>query len=661
MLLKFLKSLNTSFSVKLFFIFTAFMFVVFSLLNIFYYKYQCRLLTDALVNNGKMLSKILAYNSRIGVFSEDADFLKDPVKAVFQVDEVVDVLVLNKQMDLLLHKARDSSKNTFDFQTEKNKNLPPSLSKEWKVFFSENKKNIQFWAPVLSKPHYSGEEAMFFSGDIDSDTKQVTGFISITLSKASLNSQLKNQLMESIAVGLIFWSLGSFLIFLMAKKITRPLVRLTTVANILGMGGDVDKIPVETKDEIGNLAKAFNEMFLSLKKREKEKQILEEQLRHSHKMEAVGTLAGGVAHDFNNILTAILGYGELLRISLEDATQAMDYVTHILLSADRASDLTKSLLAFSRKQLIKPSSVNINKLVCNSEPLLTRIIREDINLKLEIHNESLIVIADSGQIDQILLNLAANAKDAMPNGGVLTISTKCVDSSNNYLKNIKKTGKYALLSVSDTGTGIENNILDKIFDPFFTTKEAGKGTGLGLSMIYGIVKQHNGFIDVTSKKNIGTAFKIYLPITQNAIPEDEKPQTIHKDKIKGTETVLIAEDDEHVRTLSKKVLLQYGYKVIEAVDGGDAVIKFIQNKNRIHIVVLDVIMPVKNGKQVYHEIIKIKSDVKVLFISGYTDKIIKDEEILEGKINFISKPVAPAILLQKIRQVLDKKPPALAN
>ena len=661
MLLKFLKSLNTSFSVKLFFIFTAFMFVVFSLLNIFYYKYQCRLLTDALVNNGKMLSKILAYNSRIGVFSEDADFLKDPVKAVFQVDEVVDVLVLNKQMDLLLHKARDSSKNTFDFQTEKNKNLPPSLSKEWKVFFSENKKNIQFWAPVLSKPHYSGEEAMFFSGDIDSDTKQVTGFISITLSKASLNSQLKNQLMESIAVGLIFWSLGSFLIFLMAKKITRPLVRLTTVANILGMGGDVDKIPVETKDEIGNLAKAFNEMFLSLKKREKEKQILEEQLRHSHKMEAVGTLAGGVAHDFNNILTAILGYGELLRISLEDATQAMDYVTHILLSADRASDLTKSLLAFSRKQLIKPSSVNINKLVCNSEPLLTRIIREDINLKLEIHNESLIVIADSGQIDQILLNLAANAKDAMPNGGVLTISTKCVDSSNNYLKNIKKTGKYALLSVSDTGTGIENNILDKIFDPFFTTKEAGKGTGLGLSMIYGIVKQHNGFIDVTSKKNIGTAFKIYLPITQNAIPEDEKPQTIHKDKIKGTETVLIAEDDEHVRTLSTKVLLQYGYKVIEAVDGGDAVTKFIQNKNRIHIVVLDVIMPVKNGKQVYHEIIKIKSDVKVLFISGYTDKIIKDEEILEGKINFISKPVAPAILLQKIRQVLDKKPPALAN
>lgn len=637
------------------------MFVVFSLLNIFYYKYQCRLLTDALVNNGKMLSKILAYNSRIGVFSEDADFLKDPVKAVFQLDEVVDVLVLNKQMDLLLHKARDSSKNTFHFQTEKNKNLPPSLSKEWKVFFSENKKNIQFWAPVLSKPHYSGEEAMFFSGDIDSDTKQVTGFISITLSKASLNSQLKNQLMESIAVGLIFWSLGSFLIFLMAKKITRPLVRLTTVANILGMGGDVDKIPVETKDEIGNLAKAFNEMFLSLKKREKEKQILEEQLRHSHKMEAVGTLAGGVAHDFNNILTAILGYGELLRISLEDATQAMDYVTHILLSADRASDLTKSLLAFSRKQLIKPSSVNINKLVCNSEPLLTRIIREDINLKLEIHNESLIVIADSGQIDQILLNLAANAKDAMPNGGVLTISTKCVDSSNNYLKNIKKTGKYALLSVSDTGTGIENNILDKIFDPFFTTKEAGKGTGLGLSMIYGIVKQHNGFIDVTSKKNIGTAFKIYLPITQNAIPEDEKPQTIHKDKIKGTETVLIAEDDEHVRTLSKKVLLQYGYKVIEAVDGGDAVIKFIQNKNRIHIVVLDVIMPVKNGKQVYHEIIKIKSDVKVLFISGYTDKIIKDEEILEGKINFISKPVAPAILLQKIRQVLDKTPPALAN
>ncbi|MDP2993005.1 MAG: PAS domain S-box protein [Deltaproteobacteria bacterium] len=383
---------------------------------------------------------------------------------------------------------------------------------------------------------------------------------------------------------------------------------------------------------------------------------LEQQLLHAQKMEAVGQLAGGVAHDFNNILTVTIGCGNLLKMKMEEDDPLKTYVDQILTSSERAASLTQSLLAFSRKQILNPQPVKINKIVKSVEKLLLRVIGEDIHIQLKtmVTDKDLTVMADSGQIEQVLMNLATNARDAMPKGGLLIIETELVKLSNEYIKThvYGKPGIYALVSVTDTGLGMDEKTKGKIFEPFFTTKEVGKGTGLGLATVYGIIKQHSGYIDVYSELGKGTTFKIYLPVIKSEA-EETKPEVITPLK-NGTETVLVAEDETEVRRLIKSMLEEFGYKIIEAVDGEDAIDKFMENKDRIQLLILDVIMPRRNGKEAYEEIKKVRPDIKALFISGYATDIIHEKDILEKKINFISKPILPTELLKKVREVLDK-------
>jgi len=276
----------------------------------------------------------------------------------------------------------------------------------------------------------------------------------------------------------------------------------------------------------------------------------------------------------------------------------------------------------------------------------------EFNVKLA--EEDLFVMVDSGQMEQVLFNLVINARDAMPNGGILTISTESAAVDKKYFVGNKheNTGRYALITVSDKGIGMDDKILERIFDPFFTTKEIGKGTGLGLSMVYGIVKQHNGYIDVSSEPDKGTKFRIYIPLIKGKIEYKKvKPQPLPQG---GTETVLIAEDDEYVRKLSKDLFEEYGYKVIDAIDGEEAVRNFMEHKEKIQLLMFDVIMPKKNGKEAYEEIKKIKPDIKALFVSAYGHDIIHKQGILEEGIDFISKPVSPFMLLKKVRETLDK-------
>jgi len=263
-------------------------------------------------------------------------------------------------------------------------------------------------------------------------------------------------------------------------------------------------------------------------------------------------------------------------------------------------------------------------------------------------------MADSSQIEQVLMNLANNARDAMPDGGLLTMGTELVELGEEYIKThgYGKPGMYALISVTDTGEGMDENIREKIFEPFFTTKEVGKGTGLGLSMVYGIIKQHNGYINVYSELGKGTTFKIYLPLTTAEV-EETKP-TEPTITIGGTETILLAEDDADVRTFTKSVLEEFGYTVIEAGNGEDAVKRFIENKDKVQLLLLDVIMPKKNGKEVYEEIRKTRPEIKALFMSGYATNIIQKKGILEKGLNFILKPISPTKLLRTIREVLEK-------
>ena len=389
------------------------------------------------------------------------------------------------------------------------------------------------------------------------------------------------------------------------------------------------------------------------KKAEEERAKLEQQLLQAQKMEAIGQFAGGIAHDFNNLLTAIIGYGHLLRNESSQDDRMNAYIAQILSAAERAAILTNDLLTFSRKQIINPQPVNLNTIIKNMESLLLRVIGEDIELSTVLTDTALTIMADSTQIDQILMNLATNAQDAMPKGGSLIISTDRVEINDEYIKayGYGKPGSYALLSVEDTGTGMDKKTRERIFEPFFTTKEVGKGTGLGLSMLYGIVKQHNGYINVYSEPGRGTTFKILLPLVQSRV-EDLRPKGLTKVK-GGSETILIGEDDTRVRNLLKEVLSTAGYHIVEAVDGDNAVEVFHKNKDNIHLLILDIIMPKKNGKEVFAEIKKVKSDIKVIFVSGYSADVIHKKGILEIGLDFISKPVSPDELLIKVRDVLD--------
>jgi len=387
-----------------------------------------------------------------------------------------------------------------------------------------------------------------------------------------------------------------------------------------------------------------------------EKKKLEAQLQQSQKMETIGTLAEGVAHDFNNILTAIIGYGNILKMKLAKESPLLGYTDQILASADRAANLTQSLLAFSRKQVMNPKPVNLNEIVVSVEKLLLRIIGEDVQLKRTLSGKSkdLKIMADAGQIEQVLMNLAANARDAMPEGGILAIETDTAELDAGVIRmhEYGKPGIYALLTVTDTGHGMDEKTRQRIFEPFFTTKEIGKGTGLGLSMVYGIIKQHNGFINCYSEPGKGTTFKIYLPLIEK---EAEKAkEEVHVTVSGGTETILLAEDEEEVRKLVKLVLEEAGYKVIEAADGEKALEKFREGKETINLLLLDVIMPVMNGKAVYEEAKKIRPEIKAVFSSGYPADFIHKQGILEEGLNIISKPVPPNELLEKIREVLDR-------
>ncbi len=379
---------------------------------------------------------------------------------------------------------------------------------------------------------------------------------------------------------------------------------------------------------------------------------LETRLRQSQKLEAIGTLTGGIAHDFNNILMAITGYGSLLQMEIAEGNHLRLYVDQILSGSQKAAQLTQALLAFSRQQPITLKPLDINDTISGTEKLLKRLLTEDIAVCTVLTPHNIIVMADAAQIDQILFNLVTNARDAMPHGGVLTIETKAVQLDEEFRRchGFGEAGKYALLSISDTGTGMDETTKEKIFDPFYTTKEVGKGTGLGLATVYGIVKQHHGHIDVSSVPGEGTTFSIYLPVVEKAA-EGEKtcpPAAIKR----GNETILVAEDDTDVRLLLQKILTGNGYTILETSDGQDAIDKFKEHGS-IDLMILDSVMPRKNGRDAYDVIRGMSPRVKAIFMSGYTRDIVLDKGVEEGKVDFIAKPISPHELLKKVREALD--------
>lgn len=395
--------------------------------------------------------------------------------------------------------------------------------------------------------------------------------------------------------------------------------------------------------------------FIAIKEDITERKELEGQLRHAQKMKAIGQLAGGIAHDFNNILTAIVGYASIMQLKLPDDSPVKKYAGEIITTAERGATLTQGLLAFSRKQASNPVIVDLNEIINRVHQLLLRLISEDIRLEINLEPKGLPVLGDSGQIEQVLMNLSTNARDALPRGGSIVITTEAatIDSDFVLARGFGTPGKYALLTFSDDGEGMDGGSTRHIFEPFYTTKELGKGTGLGLSIVYGIIKKHKGYIQCHSSTDLGTTFQIYLPLLDSVPPLPGEAVQEEIGDAQGGDSILLAEDDETTRMLGRDILEEFGYSVIEAVDGEDALEKFREQSGRISLVILDAITPKMNGREVYDAMRRIAPNVRVLFCSGYARDVVVSQGGLEEGMDYLRKPFTPKELLIKIREVLN--------
>ena len=385
-----------------------------------------------------------------------------------------------------------------------------------------------------------------------------------------------------------------------------------------------------------------------------EQKKLEAQFLQAQKMEAVGRLAGGVAHDFNNLLTVINANSQLGMMELKEIDPLREKFDSIQKAGEKAANLTRQLLAFSRRQAMEMRILDLNMVLQDLEKMLRRLIGEDIELTTVLHKDLGRIKADPGQIEQAVLNLVINARDAMPSGGKLTIETGNVNIDREYTLTHMgiKPGRYVMLSVSDNGVGMKPEIQERIFEPFFTTKEKGKGTGLGLSTVYGVAKQTGGDISVYSELGRGTTFKIYFPQVDEPLEETGKKVTRGKMQ-GGHETILVVEDEEEVRKLAAGILKRHGYNVLEASHGGDAILLCEQYQEPIHLLLSDVIMPEMSGPDFAHRLKYFFPEIKVLFMSGYTDNALFQNGLLDGSVFFLQKPFSVGKLTEKVREVLD--------
>ena len=395
----------------------------------------------------------------------------------------------------------------------------------------------------------------------------------------------------------------------------------------------------ELLDRVGNLIATRNQ--------------LEEQLRQSQKLDAIGHLAGGIAHDFNNLLTAILGYNAMLSDEIQDRPEALEYAAEVRMAAEKAGALTFQLLAFSRRQVIQPLVLDLNASVANMEKMLRRIVGEDIELEVRAADELHLVRADPSQVDQLIMNLVVNARDAMPEGGKLTVETCNAELTREYsgLHIGVQPGHYAMLAVSDTGMGMDAATRSRIFEPFFTTKDPGKGTGLGLSIVYGIVKQSGGDIFVYSEPGLGTSFKVFLPmVAGEANRKSARTHQMHP--AVGGESILLVEDEDQVRNLTRVMLKREGYRVLEAASGDEALALIGNRRERIDLLLTDIVMPRMRGTELAKEARALRPKLKVLYMSGYTDTSVVSRGAIEPGAPFIQKPFSALDLYEKVRQCL---------
>jgi signal transduction histidine kinase/ActR/RegA family two-component response regulator len=454
-----------------------------------------------------------------------------------------------------------------------------------------------------------------------------------------------------VTLGLFGVFAGGVLVWLLSRTFTRPLESLVQGVRALEQGNYEYPLDTDGGDEVSEVTAAFDRMRGTLQKNEEQRQSLENQLRQSQKMEAVGRLAGGVAHDFNNLLTVIKGHSDLLEMKLGTLSPAQQNIAQVRKAADRATALTRQLLAFSRMQVLQPRVLDLNSLISDVSKMLPMLIGEEIEYTFRPSQSLARVKADPSQIEQVLVNLAVNAHDAMPKGGKLTIATQNVVLDAAYARNHPPTvaGRYVLLSVADTGCGMDESTKAKVFEPFFTTKEVGKGTGLGLATVYGVVKQSGGYIWVDSVPGQGTRFEIFLPQSTAApqLPCEDEPIGKYS---RGVGTVLLVEDEEAVRELASEFLRSSGYQVITGKDGLDALEKAEQETAAIDVLVTDVVMPRMRGTELAQRLKRAHPRIKIVYMSGYLQH--NSDEVFVADSAHLQKPFSRDSLLKKMHEAL---------
>ena len=471
--------------------------------------------------------------------------------------------------------------------------------------------------------------------------------LSLAIPEDDLFLEARRTSLIALGLGVLILGILALRVLHVANRFGTPLTHLAKASEAMGRGEAVE-IPPSDIEEMRHLGEAIKVAADALRERRK----LEEQLRHSHRMETLGTLAGGVAHDFNNLLTTILGYTELLLDTVRKDAPEREALDEIRAAGERAARLTGQLLAFSRKQVLEPRAVDLAAIISEAEKLLRRLIAEDIRLIVALSPVGA-VRADPGQIEQVLMNLVVNARDAMPKGGLLTVETRNVDLNPD---DVRKTpfivpGRYVALSVTDTGVGIDLDTQRRIFEPFFTTKARGKGTGLGLATAYGIVKQSGGYIIVESEVGQGTTFTVYLPRTDDEIVQESALEASPGISTRGTETILVAEDEDGVRALVRPALQARGYRVLAAESGAEALRLLEEEAGRIDLLLTDVIMPGMSGPELAAAVTaRYGSGIKILFMSGYTDDALHS---LAPGAPLIGKPFTLDALARRVRDMLD--------
>lgn len=514
---------------------------------------------------------------------------------------------------------------------------------------------------LLSMPIENMKTCYTASCHFHREDEKVLGRIELAMDYDDIHKKVWKQGITVASFGLVFTSTLSIVLYILVRLVILRRVTLLSEASRKVADGDLSvSIPVsEDRDEIGQLSEVFNNMVSELRKKkeamDKELNGYRQSLIQAQKMEAIGLLASGVAHDFNNILTGIIGFSELMLLKAQDK-ETKETLERIISSAERGSDLTRQILLVGRKVPPQRKPLDINTFVDDSYKMLRRMVEENIELRTSLRKGIPCVNADIGQITQVLMNLVVNARDAISDSGTITISTDeaFIDESYANLHPEAKSGHYVVLSVRDTGIGISDDIKDKIFNPFFTTKEKGKGTGLGLAVTYGIVSSHDGWISVYSEKGKGTEFRVYLPAMEtSAIIKEQKESAAHPMPFTSS-LILLVDDEEMVRDVGRSMLESLGYKVITASNGKEAVEIYREKGGEIGLITMDLVMPVMDGLNAFREIKKINPDAKVIISSGYS---ADNMDILkkEGVSGFINKPYRLGEIVGIISKVLDEK------